>query len=109
MLQDDHLHPWPKAACRAAGSAPAGLAEGRAAARLRLAERDAPDSLFARISIKWHTWSSARDCRGFRARDDLHRRSATLLELACEPAHELWGVLARGRGGEVRGMKVVLD
>ena len=76
--------------------------------------------------VKRFTWSQARDCRGFRARDDVAVRRATLRELAaCDVRHptealhsplageiatseiaeicsEIWGVLARGATLEVQ-------
>jgi hypothetical protein len=61
------------------------------------------------VWVKWHTWSNLRDCRGFRARDDLHRGSEALSTLAAEPSHEIWGVLARGVTKEVRDLRVGVD
>lgn len=60
----------------------------------------------ATIWIKWHTWSNLRDCRGFRARDDVHRRTAGLQELACQADHVIWRILARGITQEVRDLRV---
>ena len=81
-----------------------------------------------RIEVKRFTWSQARDCRGFRARDDVAVRRATLRELAtCDVRHPMmegdnldgehgeistseiaencsaiWGVLAKGASLEVQ-------
>ena len=80
--------------------------------------------LQAHIEVKRYSWSQARDCRGFRARDDVAVRRATLRELAtcdvrrptqadgrsgetaaCEVAENcaaIWGVLAKGATLEVQ-------
>ena len=70
--------------------------------RLALPELALPQKL----EIKRYTWSQLRDCRGFRARDDVMVRRATLRELAMDDTHEIWGVLARGVRFEVQ--RVVL-
>ena len=79
------------------------------------------------LQVKRFTWSQARDCRGFRARDDVAVRRATLRELAtCDVRHPteatlhyldspgstaseiaencsaIWGVLAKGATLEVQ-------
>lgn len=76
--------------------------ERKAAAREHLQfPRSLPSSLRGEITLRWSTWSQLRDCRGFRARDDRHRRSATLLQLLQQPEAEVWSVLARGEGHEI--------
>ena len=69
-----------------------------------------------RASLKWSTWSMARDCRGIRARDELHRLGLTLEELSssvpepcCQDATTFWHTLARGVKHEVRQMRVLVD
>lgn len=86
------------------------LAPGRADARRRLAAASrcgAPPALRASIVVKYSTWSQSRDCRGFRARDDIHRVQAPLLTLSEQPEHELWRVLERGAINEVRCVSVL--
>ena len=74
----------------------------KAAARKHLqCPRSLPLSLQCEVTLRWSTWSQLRDCRGFRARDDRHRRSATLLQLLQQPEAEVWRVLARGEGHEI--------
>ena len=77
-------------------------------ARRRLLEEPwaPPASLGQRIAIKWSTWSQLRDCRGFRARDDVHRRTDTLLALSRQPEHEIWSVIRRGVANEVQTVSV---
>jgi len=64
--------------------------------------------LQTRLEVKRFSWSQSRDCRGFRARDDVVVRRATLRELAtCDEIAssdiaEIWGVLARGATYEVQ-------
>ena len=92
--------------------------------------------LSQRVVLKWTAWSSARDCRGFRARDDLRRLQPTLRELLLcvadeeialdEPAsphstppgtpdarsgdaEAFWRVLARGVVHEVRSISLASD
>ena len=72
----------------------------------RLISHAPPPSLNGTLTIRWSTWSNARDCRGFRARDDLHRRTISLLTLSQELEHECWPVLLRGVGHEVRELRV---
>ena len=62
--------------------------------------------LSSRIEVKSYTWSQLRDCRGFRARDDVHIRHVTLRELAIDDSHEVWGVLARGVKYEVQRITI---
>lgn len=59
-----------------------------------------------RVSLKFYTFSQRRDCRGFRARDDVHSLSASLSELAAQPEHALWRTLDRGVVNEVRHVSV---
>lgn len=83
------------------------LAEAKAAAVCRLGTASPPPpALRQRVVVKWHTWSTARDCRGFRARDDMHRATADLATLCREPRHVAWNVLARGVVNEVRSIRV---
>ena len=82
--------------------------EARAMARRRLAASPAPPAaLLRKISVRWLTWSQRRDCRGFRARDDVHQQSETLLELWRRPDNHVWNVLARGVANDVRDIRVV--
>ena len=67
----------------------------------------APSALRRDVVLRWRTWSQARDCRGFRARDDVHTRTASLFELSQQPDHEFWRVLRRGVTAEVRSLEVV--
>jgi len=62
------------------------------------------------VSVRYTTWSSARDCRGFRARDDVHFLDSSVGRLARTPHHPIWGVLRRGVHQEVTSveLKVVL-
>jgi len=54
----------------------------RALQRLRQGTHATPPRVLSqRVVLKWTAWSSARDCRGFRARDDLRRLQPTLQEL----------------------------
>lgn len=85
---------------------PQAFSEAAAAARSRLMAASPPRALRERIVIKWWSWSTARDCRGFRARDDMHRITADLATLCREPGHELWAVLTRGVVNEVRSIRV---
>ena len=85
----------------------------RRAAQLRAARErlltspwSPPASLHGRVTLRWSTWSQLRDCRGFRARDDKHRRSASLLELAREAHDDAWLLLARGESNDVRELRV---
>lgn len=80
-----------------------------------------PPSLLAQVTLRWSTWSNLRDCRGFRARDDIHRRSSRLLDLArCpvdeephgfggEDAADLWAILHRGVADEVRSIHLLAE
>jgi len=93
-----------------------------------------PSTFGKRVRLKYTAWSSARDCRGFRARDDVHRLNPTLHELchavapeeegealssppaACnsDPSHlsdadRFWRVLARGVVHEVRSISLSVD
>ena len=63
--------------------------------------------LQAHIEVKRYSWSQARDCRGFRARDDLTTLSEPLGVLAASPQHQLWEVLDRGAVNEVRHIGVI--
>lgn len=58
------------------------------------------------IVVKYFTWSQARDCRGFRAQDDVHRITADLRTLCRHPEHAAWSVLARGVVNEVRHIRI---
>ena len=66
-----------------------------------------PPALRNGIALVWTTWSNARDPRGFRARDDRHRREASLQELCVDQEHEIWRVLMRGAVQEVHELKVM--
>lgn len=75
-----------------------------------LGVRAAPlPSLFARVTLRWSTWSQLRDCRGFRARDDVHRLSSRLVELCARPEFDLefWTILQRGVCDEVRAIHLL--
>ena len=65
-----------------------------------------PPALRAAILVRWSTWSQLRDCRGFRARDDLHKRVVTLFDLLRQPEHEVWGVIKRGICAEVQDVRL---
>jgi len=91
--------------------------------------------LASHVTLKWSSWSSARDCRGFRARDDVHRLSPSLHELlmvvgdgeelprgasasdlaSSSPASELsdaerfWRVLTRGVVNEIRAIHLMVE
>lgn len=80
----------------------------KTAARKHLLESpwSPPPSLQCQVTLRWDTWSQLRDCRGFRARDDRHRRSATLLELCQKPEADFWAVLARGEGHEISKLRL---
>ena len=65
-----------------------------------------PPSLSNRVVLRWSTWSQLRDCRGFRARDDQHRRDGMLLELFQQPDADMWRMLARGDGNDVREVRL---
>ena len=78
------------------------------------------------VTVKWWEWSQLRDCRGFRARDDVYRRACTLADLAAEgceadsgtaeaaseprraAAARCWRVLHRGVVAEVRAVRVMV-
>ena len=62
--------------------------------------------LSSRLEVKSYTWSQLRDCRGFRARDDVRIRRVTLRELALDDSHEVWGLLARGVKYEVQRITI---
>lgn len=60
-----------------------------------------------RLEVKIYTWSQLRDCRGFRARNDVTVRRATLCELLThEHADEVWRVLDRGTIHEVQRITI---
>ena len=74
--------------------------------------RTPPVALNAQITLRWTTWSQLRDCRGFRARDDIHRCSARLVDLCRDQAdgsdvQRLWAVLSRGVGHEVSSIRLL--
>lgn len=78
-----------------------------AAAVRQLGTRSTPAAaLDCKLLLQWWTWSQARDCRGFRARDDVHSLSATLDDLYQRPDHKFWQVLQRGVVQEVRSMRI---
>ena len=82
---------------------------GAVALAVQLLWLDPPRSwLASRIEVKIYTWSQLRDCRGFRARDDVHTRHVTLRELAMDDSHEVWGLLARGVKYEVQRITIGL-
>ena len=63
--------------------------------------------------VRWATWSNLRDCRGFRARDDLHNCTVLLSEIweGCADYDELgdpsgWSVLRRGVKDDVQWIRV---
>ena len=64
-------------------------------------------ALAARVDVMVHAFSQRRDCRGFRARDDLTTLSEPLGVLAASPQHQLWEVLDRGAVNEVRHIGVI--
>ena len=63
-------------------------------------------ALSRRIVVKYWTWSQSRDCRGFRAKDDVHRITADLRTLCKQREHAAWAVLARGVVNEVRHIRI---
>lgn len=66
-------------------------------------------SLRRRVIVKYFTWSQARDCRGFRARDEVHRINVGLHTLLAQPDHRAWNVLSRGVVNEVRQIRILAD
>jgi hypothetical protein len=105
VLVSLHALAYPKLGCSEAVS---GAAERRAAVLHQLAflSRAPPPSLRKVVTVEWSTWSQLRDCRGFRARDDLHRSTASLQELCDHPEAQLWAVLERGECHEVRELRL---
>jgi hypothetical protein len=78
------------------------------AACANVATRGCP-ALTRRIVVKYFTWSQARDCRGFRAQDDVHRITADLRTLCQQREHAAWAVLARGVVNEVRHIRIHVE
>ena len=72
-----------------------------------IAQRCSADRPMAKawtIRLKIASFSQLRDCRGFRARDDVAYVDASLAKLLEMPAHPLWKALERGTVNEVRGL-----
>lgn len=114
-LQDGAAQEWglPAHECASTADAPAAvLVQSDASARQTAREKllsspwSPPPSLLNQVVLRWSTWSQLRDCRGFRARDDKHRRAASLLELCQQPDAEVWTVVARGEGNDVRELRL---
>lgn len=68
----------------------------------RLLRHACPHLAAVTLSLRYYTWSQLRDCRGFRARDDMHILGENLLLLALSPTHEIWRVFHRGPVNEIR-------
>ena len=57
----------------------------------------------SRVVVRVYSFSQLRDCRGFRARDDMLSIDADLYTLVALPSeHEVWRIIERGTKHEVR-------
>merc|ERR1712060_48307 len=59
-----------------------------------------------RVALHISSFSQRRDCRGFRARDEVRTISGDCWTLLLQPDHLFWSALERGVRNEVRDLQL---